>query len=336
MANDVDDGGRESENESPHDPFVAALNSALKSSAEGLNEIFHQDLVPLRLGEESINFRCNFLAIDGTGSAEVGRLARWLEGRIIHYCIPRTRIKKAHRRFEKDGDVRHFTDLQREARQLFSDVHFSGEPGELLLFCLLESWIGAPQLLSKMAIKSNSRMHFHGIDGIHARATTSGALELYWGEAKFHDSPTQAMDDAFKSVEPYLISSRKGEFPRDLLLARDFLDMGQRKVTAKVMKYFDEYEPESRKVEYKAVCLVGFSQDEYPNFETATREISDVWKAKVEVWRSRALSTVEKRQLKKFDLELICLPFPDVDIFRDRMMKEIGIERLQKPAQSRP
>ena len=37
----------------------------------------------------------------------------------------------------------------------------------MLLYMLVQAFLGLPQLLCKMPLKTSSEMHYHGADGIH-------------------------------------------------------------------------------------------------------------------------------------------------------------------------
>lgn len=148
--------------------------------------------------------RTHFVVKNGNGNPRIEDLAKVLSERVIDYCIPRSRIKEAEAVLRETGSSSAFFRLGTEARDLFSRMQRSGEGGELLLYALLEYIIGAPQILCKMALKTNSQMHVHGSDGVHAKFLPNGNLALYWGESKLHANPSSAIDSCFKSIEPFL------------------------------------------------------------------------------------------------------------------------------------
>ena len=55
----------------------------------------------------------------------------------------------------------------------------------MLLFMLAERFLKLPQILCKMALKTDSRLHYHGADGVYAGVTQEGVLKLYWGSRRF-------------------------------------------------------------------------------------------------------------------------------------------------------
>ena len=95
--------------------------------------------------------------------------------------------KGAHRRrSRKSGDV--FLRRYRSVRRRWSikaqkGSSRSGEAGEIVLYILNEWVLKAPQIVSKMYLKTNANMPVHGTDGIHARFDeTKKKLYLYWGK----------------------------------------------------------------------------------------------------------------------------------------------------------
>jgi hypothetical protein len=308
--------------------FARALNSAVRVKRDDLDKLFHVPL-PATPAGANLEVRCHFLRYDATGAAQIGRLARWLERQLTYYAIPRSRANRAIKKVKANGDITEVLSLQREARQLFVNNVGSGEAGELLLFAVLEGWLQAPQVISKMDLKTNNNVHFHGIDGLHARKTPTG-LDLYWAEAKFWASPAQALGAALQGVAPYLHSTGKGTYPRDLALARDHLDAGSRAVTRRLMKFFDEETVQSTKVRFRGACVVGFSNETYPNLDTLTPEARAGVDVMVADWTQRISQQVASQKLETFQIDVFCLPFPDLDKFRELVAAELGIKISEK------
>jgi hypothetical protein len=65
-----------------------------------------------------------------------------------------------------------------------------GELGEMILFTLLDVYLGAPKILSKVSMKTSRRMPVYGADAVHAQYV-NGALRLYLGESKVYSSFTK-------------------------------------------------------------------------------------------------------------------------------------------------
>jgi len=116
---------------------------------------------------------------------------------------------------DRTGSSQKVVRLHTKARKLFTDLVQSGEGGELLLFALAEKLLRLPQLICKMSLNTNTRMHIHGADGLHAGVDEkTGKLLLYWGESKIFGDVTSAVRDCLKSLAPILLDH--GASKRDL------------------------------------------------------------------------------------------------------------------------
>ncbi len=91
--------------------------------------------------------------------------------------------------------------LSKKARQKFIGyLNNKGELGELLLYCFLESHLGAPKLLSKLELKTSTSHYVNGADGVHFLELPEGGFQLIFGESKTIQDLTKAITDAVKSI----------------------------------------------------------------------------------------------------------------------------------------
>ena len=121
---------------------------------------------------------CYFISLDGNKRPRVNDFARFISDKIIDFAIPRNEILQAQKELEITRSAASFNRLANKARHLFTRVSRSGEGGEVILSVLAESLLGLPQLLTKMAFKTNTQVHIHGSDGIHAGVNKEGHLAL--------------------------------------------------------------------------------------------------------------------------------------------------------------
>lgn len=100
-------------------------------------------------------------------------------------------------------------ELVRESQDLFRKAEVKqGEGGELFLYCLLETHLGAPKILSKMELKTSGNDYVKGADGIHLLDLGEGKFHLIFGESKMiadgeekSSSFRKAVYDAFQSIK---------------------------------------------------------------------------------------------------------------------------------------
>jgi hypothetical protein len=88
--------------------------------------------------------------------------------------------------------------FQKAVRKL-SQKTAQGELGELLLFTLLDVYVGAPKILSKITLKTSRQMPAFGADAVHAQYIND-ELRLYLGESKLHKSFNGAATKAVTSI----------------------------------------------------------------------------------------------------------------------------------------
>lgn len=274
------------------------------------------------------NFRVHLVRRDGNDRLRINDLAKKLAAQAIDYCIPRSRVLEALADSTAAGKTEKIIRLYEEARSLFSKQKTSGEGGELLLFMLLEGVLGIPQVLCKMPLKTNSQVHVHGTDGIHAAVDPdSGNLAVYWGESKLYRDFASAASDCFKSIAPFLDTSQDGDTPakRDLELLRDNLDLADPQLQQAFKSYLDPDSPSFLKRELRGACLIGFDYDTYPRLQVKGTEFQADPKLTKEIskWKKALETRIRNRKLLSVKIEVFCIPFPSVAAFRDRLKKEL-------------
>jgi hypothetical protein len=268
--------------------------------------------------------RCHFVLCDGNGRPRVDALVDLLARQVQDYCIPRSRREEAYRYFRRTRSSAMFSALEREARELFTTIERSGEGGELLLYLLLETVLGLPQLLCKMPLKTSSQMHVHGVDGVHGDLLPDGTLALYWGESKLYADVNAGIDASFESVSPFLLDEGGGAARRDLLLVREHLDPGDESLRQALRCYFDERTSDSARVEYRGACLIGFDLENYPDLARSGEEVRDRIAARIAAWHERIAKRIGDRKLASFELEVFCVPLPSVEEFRERLRTRLS------------
>ena len=91
--------------------------------------------------------------------------------------------------------------LSKKAREKFKEYSKNdGELGELLLFCFLEAHLKAPKILSKLELKTSTKMYVNGADGVHFLELEDGNYQLIFGESKMYKEIKSAFDKALKSL----------------------------------------------------------------------------------------------------------------------------------------
>jgi hypothetical protein len=248
---------------------------------------------------------------------------------VADYAIPRAQLAKAKERDAKYNSTEAVAALVEQAKRSFTDIALTGEGGEMLLFLLAERFLKLPQILCKMDLKTDNRMHYHGADGVYAKVTTEGILKLYWGESKIYKDPGAAIRECLSSLAPFLIEPdhEGAERERDLILLADKADLNKPEVTDALKVFFDKNSPQSKRVRYCGVALVGFDAAFYPSdqVQAVADAIADAARLELEAWRTTIGQRLTTEKLEQVEIELFCLPLPSAEGFRAAFLKAMGV-----------
>ncbi|WP_280171530.1 HamA C-terminal domain-containing protein [Agrobacterium pusense] len=304
------------------------LDAILSGDPEELGVHLHLVGRDIEIEGHKVTLHCHCLTTDANGKVKVKRLAEFMRNAAADYAIPRKRIEEARERDARFRSTSAVSKLHQEARGVFTDLATTGEGGEMLLFLLAERFLGLPHVLCKMDLKTDSRMHYHGADGVYAGVTDDGKLKLYWGESKVYGDPTDAVRDCLKSLAPFLLeedhegSSRE----RDLLLLSDKADLGDPRLSEAFKRYFDTASPLSNRIEYCGIALIGFDADFYPSSDTrgVLEDIAAAAKIGLENWTTAVGRRLAAEKLEHFDIHFLCVPLPSVEKFREAFLEAMG------------
>lgn len=311
---------------------AADLESALTGNPEAIQ--VHLTLVErdVLIEGHSVKVHCHCLSVDGNGRTQPHRLAEFMRNAVADYAIPRSKLAEAKARDIKFNSTEAVTELVERAKRSFTDLANSGEGGEMLLFLLAERFLKLPQILCKMDLKTDSRMHFHGADGVYAGVTPDGVLKLYWGESKIYSDASSAIRDCLKSLAPILIEAEHEEAARerDLMLLSDKADLSDHKLTEALKNYFDKSSVLSRRVKYCGVALVGFDAPFYPkdNAATVVDQLVSAARKELKGWGDSIGKRIKLEKLDDIEIEIFCLPLPSAEGFRTAFFKAMGISRV--------
>lgn len=277
-----------------------------------------------------IRVHCHCLTVDGNGRVSPRRLAEFLRNSVADYAIPKRRMQAARDRDIKFNSSSATAALHHEAVSAFTDLANTGEGGEMLLYILAERFLGLPQVLCKMDLKTDSRMHYHGADGVYASVTDDGLLKLFWGESKVYGNVTDAIRDCLRSLTPFLNEEdhENSSRERDLVLLSDKADLNDPRLTAAFKRFFDKTSPLSNRVEYCGVALVGFDADFYPKNDQKgiADDIAEAAKTEMTKWLGNISKRLVAEKLENFDIQLLCVPVPSADDFRSAFLQALGLK----------
>mgnify|MGYP003625963180 CR=1 FL=1 len=264
--------------------------------------------------------RMHYIKFDGNGFPMVKALAKMLYTYIIDYCI-------ATKNRPEPLTTRQSASLIKQARDLFRHPEVSddspdktGEAGELLLFFLIEAVLKAPQLVSKMELKTNHKDEVKGSDGIHARLNEeTGMVDFFFGESKLYKDSSSAIADAIKSVDQFHdIEMYQHEFT---MVTKHF-KYADEKIRDAISSLVIHGEPGSN-VSINHACLIGYDFKGYQNLDVKGTPDQVLKEFLAEfVADGKRLTTLIQRRFNQFDkkhikFDVFFLPFPSVVAFRN-------------------
>lgn len=308
---------------------LKSLEELLRSNSDALDT--HLECVSKDFPVEGTStiLHGHFIIVDQNGHDRMDRLAEAMRARITDYAIPRDKFREAQLKDLQSGTGQNVTYLHEEAKRLFTDLKNSGEGGELLLFMIAENILKYPQILCKMSLKTDSRDHFKGSDGVYVSVDDDSNLLLHWGESKIYNDIQDSIRDCLKSLAPFLLGPEEGDAERenDLLLLNTYANINDTKILNGLKNYLDKNHPQNRKLKYCGIALAGFTHDCYKAepLELTIQKITEKIKAEVAAWAERVKGRVDAEKLQRFDIHFFCVAIPSSEKFREIFRQKLGI-----------
>lgn len=311
--------------------IVAALRRDYSKLSARLRELQHTVVCECA----GVTLRLHFPAFR-QGAATVYEMIEAVSLHMTSYALPRSEIAEVESKYGKipATDFRDATTaLNANALRLFKNASKltgrNGECGELILYLLTEWVLEAPQLIAKMALKTNSEMPVFGPDGIHVKyCTESGRLYLYWGEAKLY---AEVMDAITKAIESITTALDPNKAQHEIDLVKRNIDLSGFGVAGKaeLLKFLDPAEESYNKRYDVITALIGFDFDGYSQVGPADGDAAEIKFAALAVKKLEALAPTVATKLKAAGIEantveLFFLPLPNVQELRDLFQAKIG------------
>ena len=264
------------------------------------------------------------------GSPTVADFVSVFSHYLAAYALPRKQLLAASDAAGSDPTLQsvHMTRLREDAASLFIKArkgsHRSGEFGEIVLYILVEWWLQAPQVVSKMFLKTAYQMPVHGTDGIHARLEDDGKLTLIWGESKAHKSLESALTDALKSISDFI---QKEEVDAEVRLVSGHLDLGvlDKETYDAVLDYLNPYSEASNNRVNRFAVLLMFNFGYGDEGECCDEELINRFTEKFEEFKISVEKKAGVDPFSKKGFDFFLLPVPCVQDIRDRFQKIIGM-----------
>jgi hypothetical protein len=187
-----------------------------------------------------------------------------LRKHLVYYCFPKARYK--------GKTVDEITDLVFEGRDKFFNAKDSangrkgssrsGELGEIALYFLLESYLKAPQIISKMSLKTTQGENFKGSDGIHLGIQGDKKC-IFYCESKLNKKREAAFDDCVKSVLDF--QGKKKDF--EVSIISNHIDVSDPELRDAIIEFLDPTKTKGDDWLEVHTCFIGFNWDKFPEIE---------------------------------------------------------------------
>jgi hypothetical protein len=262
--------------------------------------------------------RFHYLKLDSNGRPRWEALAKNLAYHILYYCFAVQKRQEARTHVD-------LMELRDEARQFFREESRSGEAGEMLLYFLQEAVLGAPQMVSKISLKTNPKLETFGSDGIHMKwHRTESKFDLYFGEAKLHQNLRNAVTDAVKSISGF---HENGMEEFELRMVTRHFKHADDAMKETVLKYV-KTGTAAETVRINHACLLGYDWDAYASLpEGDVAKLGQIFRERYEKEADSIQQLLQSRfaafQNKRLRFEIFVLPFTSVEKFREAFLEAL-------------
>jgi hypothetical protein len=280
------------------------LKGFVRSNANALETHLQSVVRDYPIEGTKTKLHSHFVFVDQNGHEHMERLIEAMRSRVTDYAIPRKTIKEAQLKDLETGTTDNVNRLYEAVKNLFTDLEKSGEGGELLLFMLAENFLKLPQILCKMSLKTDSRDHFKGSDGVYADIDDDGNLMLYWGESKVYDDIQSSIRDCLNSLSPFILEPESISSARenDLFLLSQNVNLDDPKILGALKNYLDQHNPQSRKIKYCGIALVCFDHSSYKVDDLTSENISQQISGEIDDWARRVQGRLTEEKLIQKDI----------------------------------
>jgi hypothetical protein len=305
---------------------IPMFESLLVDSDNSMASNFLEVQANRSIQDTNATFSCHMVRIRADGNNRTNQIAKMVACKIVDYSIPKSKRIEAKRYFDETESTSKILELEKEAKSLFSDIKNAGECGEILLYIFANSFLKIPQVLCKMPLKTSPRVHYHGVDGLHAKFDKdNNRMLLYWGESKIYSDLQKAFTECFDSISKMVLSDGSSGAPaeRDLQLFRDNIDFDSKELESLVLTYLDPENENSLNLVHCGMCLIGFDEAAYS--KVTEYNVKAELETRIESWASSIKGRLSAHKVDKTIFHIFLIPFPSAEAYRAAFLKELGI-----------
>lgn len=205
-----------------------------------------------------------------------------------------------------------------------------GELGEILLYCMLESHLRAPKLLTKLELKTAVNNYVNGADGVHLLKIDDSTYQFVFGESKLDANLQTGIYEAFKSINSLLKDGlSKLRYEISLVNSNILKETADEASTAVLKKLLIPTEnDEDLNIDHSFGIFLGFdipiTEDER---KMKNSDFRTSMNAKVETAVRGVLTTlnnqIKKNEFVGYNFYIYIIPFSDLDNTRKKIIEDL-------------
>lgn len=246
-----------------------------------------------------------------------------LGNKLCYFALSRKQVDELKREDK-------FNDLVKKAKaKLKHHADNDGELGEILLYCLLESHLNAPKILTKLELKTNSNDYVKGADGVHLLKLTDTDYQIVLGESKLNSDISKGVYEAFGSIKKFLESTSKLEFEIDLInseLVKEAYDKTTYDMLKKII--IPSAKEDETYLDYSFGIFLGFDiaitdQESKLTNRDFRKNIREKIKKEVLKAKNSLNKQLQKSDYKGYQFYIYVIPFSDLQNKRKHIIEKI-------------
>jgi len=283
-------------------------------------DLFYHDIRDLELAKSN---KINVFTLKVKNNAfAYDELVNLLSNQLYNFALSRTEVQKLI-------DAKEYATLVSKAQDKLRRYSSNeGELGEILLYCLLESHLNAPKILTKLEIKTAKNDYVKGADGVHLLKISETDYQLIFGESKLNSNLQTGIYEAFASISK-LLSENKIDFEIGLVNSQLIKETSNPELYEFLKKVII---PNARKSEintdYSFGIFLGFdieiSEEESNKSNSEFRtNIRQKIKQEVESLTDSINFQINKTEFTGYDFHIYVIPFSNLAEKRKEIIQKL-------------
>lgn len=290
------------------------------TNARELRDILKQVEVTINLSDgREVNTLLVYLPIRSGKSCHKEFFEMIKDGLLYNFVFSCSEVEKKLGVSSKDSAKKLFEKALRKISQ--KTAH--GELGELILFTLLDVYFRAPKILSKVSLKSNSRMPVFGADAVHGQFV-DGGFKLYLGESKLYKEFKSAIPKAVKSIK-----SAMEKYNEEFDLLDSYIDFPgiNENLEKTLLELLDPFSDADFSEIIHSPCFIGFAEPEIISGATSDDDFIEKYINLSKKYVEDFFEKLEGQQVSVDEASLLLLPYSCVDSLVKEFVEYVGVKK---------